>query len=179
MKSTSNPTALRTQRAIKNSLKALMANDTFSHITVTEICQEAGVTRQAFYTNFRSKEDVFSSILLEVQREWRMKLPASELSSLYDICVALYQTWRDHSDLLDLIVRDSLISLFVDALLPANFPVRYAAEVPPRKQRQLEPVARMLMTGGVAQALIYWSQTGYRETPEDMALATTSVSVND
>ena len=179
MKATSNPTALRTQRAIKGSLRTLLTHDSFSHITVTEICQEAGVTRQAFYTNFRSKEDVFTSILLEIQREWKAKLPEQELSSLYDTCAALYQTWYTHRDLLDLIVRDGLFFLLVDSLLPANFPVRYATEIPPRKQRQLEPVARMLMVGGVAQGLVYWSKGRYRETPEDLALATTSISVND
>ncbi len=179
MKATSNPTALRTQRAIKSSLKSLMTQDTFSHITVTEICQEAGVTRQAFYTNFRSKEDVFSSVLQEIQTEWRSNLPEQELSSLYEICIALYQTWYDHRELLDLIVRDNLFPLLVENLLPSSFPVRYNGDVPPRKQRQLEPVARMLMVGGIAQGLVYWSKGRYRETPEDLALATTSISVND
>ncbi|MBR1757762.1 MAG: TetR/AcrR family transcriptional regulator [Lachnospiraceae bacterium] len=179
MKITNNPTALRSQRAIKESLRSLMKEDSFSHISVTEICQQASVTRQAFYTNFRSKEDVLASILQDIQHEWTEELRKHPADSLTDQTLVLFETWYDHRELLDLLVRDRLSTLLVSNLLPENFQIRFVGDIPSRKRRQLEPMARAMIIGGISNGLWAWSQNQYRYSCEDMALVCTNLEVTD
>lgn len=53
-----NKSALRSQNLIAQAILKLMNKKPFAQITVTEICEEAGVGRKTFYRNFELKEDV-------------------------------------------------------------------------------------------------------------------------
>lgn len=49
---------LQSKRMIADALIRLMETDSFDQITITQICQEALITRQTYYRNFQSKEDI-------------------------------------------------------------------------------------------------------------------------
>lgn len=53
-----SPVALSYQSRILKALLALMEKDFYQKLTVTQICQEAGIARQTFYHHFRDKNDV-------------------------------------------------------------------------------------------------------------------------
>lgn len=53
-----NKTALASQRQISNAMMRLIQEKPFSQITVSELCREAGISRQTFYTLFTSRENV-------------------------------------------------------------------------------------------------------------------------
>ena len=55
-----NTQALRSKQAFVTALYKLMARDTYQDLTVTQICQEACVTRQTFYRHFRAKQDILA-----------------------------------------------------------------------------------------------------------------------
>ena len=58
MYSGSSPTALRSIEAMKDALLALMRSISYDKITITDICRQAGLSRQTFYNCFDSKDDV-------------------------------------------------------------------------------------------------------------------------
>ena len=51
-----NPTALLNQRQLAKALFQLMETKPFSAISVSELCREASISRQTFYSLFDSKE---------------------------------------------------------------------------------------------------------------------------
>jgi len=53
-----NKTAIQSQHLICDALLRLMQKESFQKITVTDICNEAGVGRKTFYRNFELREDV-------------------------------------------------------------------------------------------------------------------------
>jgi len=57
-KETTNITALKSKAWITESLLVLMMEKDFDKITITEIINKADLTRQTFYRNFESKENV-------------------------------------------------------------------------------------------------------------------------
>ena len=61
-KETTNITALRSKTWITESLLKLMEEKDFSKITITEIIKNADLTRQTFYRNFDSKEDILMNM---------------------------------------------------------------------------------------------------------------------
>ena len=53
-----NKTALASQRQISDAMMRLIREKPFAQITVSELCREAGISRQTFYTLFTSRENV-------------------------------------------------------------------------------------------------------------------------
>ena len=51
-----------TKQALANSLKGLMAKKSFSKICVSDIVNDCGLTRQAFYYHFKDKYDLMNWI---------------------------------------------------------------------------------------------------------------------
>ena len=54
----SNKTALSSQKQISQAMLSLLHTKSYSDISVCEICKEAQISRQTFYSLFRSKENV-------------------------------------------------------------------------------------------------------------------------
>ncbi len=53
------------RESLQHALILLMNKKTFSTITITELCKKAGVSRMAFYGNYRSKEELLKKLVLE------------------------------------------------------------------------------------------------------------------
>lgn len=58
-----------TREAIETALFYLMKKHRFEEITVTDIIRRSGVSRTAFYKNYRSKEDIINSLLSQLIRD--------------------------------------------------------------------------------------------------------------
>lgn len=52
-----------TKEAIQDALFMLMKNKRYEDITITEIINKSGVSRAAFYKNFKSKEGIINDLL--------------------------------------------------------------------------------------------------------------------
>lgn len=55
-----------TKKVIKNALYKLLQGNTLEHITVKEICQEAGINRATFYRHYDDLYDLFGSLEREL-----------------------------------------------------------------------------------------------------------------
>ncbi|MBR6114485.1 MAG: TetR family transcriptional regulator [Oscillospiraceae bacterium] len=58
-----NPSALDSQRRIAGAMMDLMTARPYDAISVAALCRTAGVSRQTFYTLFRSRENVITYLL--------------------------------------------------------------------------------------------------------------------
>ena len=63
MYSGTNKTALRSQQSLSEALQRLMAVKPYQSISVSELCREADVSRQTYYTLFKTKENIISYTL--------------------------------------------------------------------------------------------------------------------
>ncbi len=58
-----NKTALSSQKNIADSFIKLLRKEEYSKISISEICKQADVSRQTFYTLFESKENIVAFVL--------------------------------------------------------------------------------------------------------------------
>ena len=58
-----NKIALASQKQIMNAFLNLLEMQSFSNISISKICNEAGVSRQTFYKLYESKENVIIDLL--------------------------------------------------------------------------------------------------------------------
>lgn len=62
-----NKTACLSQQAISEAFLRLLEEESFDEISVSEICKEAGVSRQTYYSLFGKKENI---LLYEISRHY-------------------------------------------------------------------------------------------------------------
>ena len=53
-----NPMSVRSKSALAQSLLRMMIDKPFDEISISDITERAGLSRQTFYTNFIKKEDI-------------------------------------------------------------------------------------------------------------------------
>ena len=70
MNESNNPSAVRSKKEITDALISLMQNSPYNEISVKQIIMEAKLARKTFYRNFESKDDVLSSYLKSIIREY-------------------------------------------------------------------------------------------------------------
>lgn len=56
----------RTKKKLKDALVALMGRKPLAEISVSELCEEAAVNRNTFYSHYRSPQDLFDVLVAEL-----------------------------------------------------------------------------------------------------------------
>ena len=59
----------------------LLRDKPLQEITISEICDEAGIGRTSFYRNFESREDVIRKYILRSLKEWEAAYQPEESGS--------------------------------------------------------------------------------------------------
>ncbi|WP_339981306.1 helix-turn-helix domain-containing protein [Lactiplantibacillus plantarum] len=62
---------VRTQAKAEKALFELMQEQNFSEISITDIANQAKISRMAFYRNYNSKEDILNKF---IQKEGRLQI---------------------------------------------------------------------------------------------------------
>ena len=118
-----NKTALASQRHIADALMRLIQEKPFARITVSELCKEAGISRQTFYTLFTSRENVVA-FTLHAQYCYTPSMPVARdvksSRSLRALCRGyseyIYENQRLIKTLVDNHIDYLLYDSFFDAL---------------------------------------------------------------
>lgn len=148
--------------SLKEALLQLIGKKNFESITVTELCQKAGVSRMAFYGNFGSKDDIFTKIVTDMQSEMLERIGSPFRQELtLNWYIKMFQFVREKSNLLQPIFgagfQDKYLAILNDIVLNYKDP------------HSNEPYLKLLWNGGIVNAVVYWLNNGLSETPEDMA----------
>lgn len=108
-----NKTALASQRLIADALLTLLKSKSFSDISISELCKEAKVSRQTFYTLFKSKENI---IIYELQSKYPFVLNDKDVISLQDMCYYFSLYIKTNYKFLKLIIDNGLSQILFDSL---------------------------------------------------------------
>lgn len=110
MYSGTNKTALRSQQSLSEALQRLMAVKPYQSISVSELCREADVSRQTYYTLFKTKENIISYTL---NKKCPYE-PEENEDSLWQICHSYRYYLEEHADILCVLVENDLMDLLYD-----------------------------------------------------------------
>lgn len=111
----SNKSALLSQKLISEALLRLLEERSFSDISVSDLCREAQVSRQTFYSLFGTKENV---IIYELKHNCCF-LPEEKDTSCHSavfrsFCEGYSRYIADKSHLIGLLVKNDMIHFLYD-----------------------------------------------------------------
>ena len=97
----------KTKRSLKEAMVSMLSKEDFEHISITELCREAEVSRITFYSHYNDKyallDDIFNDMLQigteDYYRRQRENNPAGKLAAGYvNILDAILEIYYDRFD---------------------------------------------------------------------------------
>lgn len=148
--------------SLQGALLQLIGKKDYDSITVTELCAKAGVSRMAFYGNFTSKDDIINKIVYDLQSEMlnRLGSPFRQEVTL-KWYVDMFSFVKEKADVLHPLFCAGFRDKYLD-LVNSVF-LRHTDLKPD------ETYQRLLWSGGVVNAIVYWLSSDFAESPADIA----------
>lgn len=167
MTKSEHPSAVRSRGLLTNALLALLEERSYTEITVTELCDRAGVARKTFYRNFSGKDQVVEDYLDGLCAGFLSGMERMGAYSHEGFAHCIFSFWRPFAAFLKRL----------DEQGQAHFFQRKFDEMVPLLGRYYPgggdgPFARYCeayVAGGCQRLICAWVEGGAVETPEEMA----------
>lgn len=146
------------KECITAALLRLMETQGLEEISVVELVERAGVSRNSFYRNFTSKRNVLEQYLTLLIQEWGREFEArGDVNALAETLLCHY---RKYKELYLLLYRQELSELIYET-------IRSACRVTEAEERG-ERYRRSMFAGLIFGWLDEWMRLGMTETAEEM-----------
>ena len=115
-KDSGSTTAQRRQRQIEECLFANLLQRPYPSVSISDLCHQLGISRKSFYNYFPDKDACLQAIISRKLHICIRKLRAelTEDTTEEQIITAYLSYWKEEKNLLDIIVRNNLLSLLED-----------------------------------------------------------------
>lgn len=152
--------------SIELALLQLMKSKNFEAISISEITKIAGVSRNAFYRNFTSKEDIIKQYCDRVTRDF---FDSTEERFTYGYYVKLLYHFKNQYEAMQIILNANLIYILIDVFIKYTS-INYS-------DTRRKPYADSYAAGGMLFIILRWLNAGMPESPEEMADIIFSVKI--
>lgn len=167
-----NPIAERSKKWLCDAMLELLQEKPYSNITITEICDKAGLVRKTFYRHFTSKESVLIAIIDLMFEEFYEYIKAQNFGP-YEMPFVYFTHWKKHKDFLNILIQNQLFALLNDQYVHYLEVMDHLVGTRREYQNEIEKeYMRTMMAGGLWSILKKWMIRGCIETPEEMAKMT-------
>jgi len=173
MNTINNEKAMRKSKAqICSALMKLLQTKPYRRITVSQVCDSAGVSRPTFYKNFDSMDAVVRYRLLQLKKNYQRS--HSRPGDIRAHLVDFYAFVRSNPEIDLLLTKGKLFSAFEDILRE-----EYQAHQADIKGQAPDCTALEYLPGYLSATVVSllrkWVESGYRQTPEQMGELTSKL----
>jgi AcrR family transcriptional regulator len=105
----SNPTAIKSQRWLTETLIELMEEKPYEEISIMDICKKADLSRQTFYNYFDSKDELFRYLLRSMYSDKLSSL--KEIPSSNEAISAFVSVVKENPRIVNAIVKNNMGNL--------------------------------------------------------------------
>ncbi len=165
-----NPISARSKRLITEALLSIMEEEPFSKISIRDIVEKAGLTRQTFYHNFDSKEAVVLHKLDELFEEYFQFLVDNRVTKLEDVIWLYFRFWQKNDSFIKILMKNNLVYL-LEIRYPEYFKLVqmvYLRDVS-LSEHECE-YAYAFVCGAIINLLVTWVRSGEIMTPKEMSV---------
>lgn len=184
MEKKENQRIVLTKRLLKESLLQLMETKSIQKISVSELCQTAGINRTTFYHHYGNPSDLLKEIELDMiadlERIWQERGAAQDWT-LSRRAEALCLYFREHEHIAKLLFRNSDTNSEFAALLfhsthaQQTFRQGLSGITDPDSQKLMIT----LFTNGIYSLIRQWILEDIPKTPKELAELICSFSIHE
>ncbi len=156
--------SIQNQSVFENSLLEIMSAKKYADITVTDIANQAGLSRKSFYHYFDGKDGCLKALVdhtLHDLHSQQMLNPDGTLSLAHIFCY-----WKEQHRLLDALFQNHMTDLLLSRTLYfATVEDGFRTYVA-RTQGDITREQVVLLIGGLVTVLMDWYLSGYEADPQ-------------
>jgi AcrR family transcriptional regulator len=156
-------------KAITKAAISLLRSEDLVSLTVSRICQEAQVSRNSFYRNFSSVEDILHREVTRRLRVWREAYDSQPHDSEADRYGSFFAHLQANADYYLLLERRGIFHIFREAYL--------GLFGPKPDQPNAEAYVVAFVGGGMLAWVEEWMARGMQESGDQMAAALRAADV--
>ncbi len=162
MNATNGKIAERSKEKLAKALLTVMEQYDFREITVTQLSQEAGLSRRTFYRLFQSKEELLNFFFEGLYRECLMQIRARELRHYWDVVQCYFDFCEERRELLSLLKRNNLLAALFEGSYQYSFQVfaYVRSKETAAAYSSLLPYLLAYSVGGMYSMLLKWVESG-------------------
>ena len=146
---------------ITDALLTLLKDKPIGDISISELCDFAGIGRASFYRNFESKEDILRGYIKKISKEWTDEVDKIESRPLSELLGLLFAHFEKYTDFYSLINERDLTYLLKDVIIGLFGPK-------PENCKE-EAYARAYFVYALYGWIEVWFQRGMQESAEEIA----------
>ncbi|WMJ90342.1 TetR/AcrR family transcriptional regulator [Anaerocolumna sp. MB42-C2] len=160
--------ALQSKKMLTDGLLKLMETNDYLMITVTQICQEAELSRRTFYRLYETKEDIIKEYMHSLTEDF-MNTVAEAIPLHYtEVAMMYFEFWKQHEVFLKLLKKNKMLDLIY----------RIEGEMAPLLFRKVKPEVNLddetlllllaYSLGGLNGMLIQWVEAGMKMSSDQL-----------
>lgn len=153
-----------TRECILTALLRLMETEPYESISITDITNLAGVSRMAYYRNYKSKEEILLSHLEEAEEMLIEEIGEGGAGSLREIILYIFKYIQENAAVIQAIYDaglNHLLSKMLSQRILHYFPVASKT----KEGRYAVP----FYAGAILSVFHLWFDNGMKESSEEMA----------
>lgn len=165
--------AAASRQKMAGALLRLMRQYTYQEITITQITQEAQLSRQTFYRLFQDKDEILELFFAGLQREYAACLKAQEIRHYWDAVQLFFDFWEERRALLFLLQKNGLLRRVFERscrYAPQMFELVRSKEAADANARLL-PYLLAYSLGGMHGMLLKWVEEGMKVPSSELITA--------
>ena len=165
MYSGNNPTALKSQQWLTETLLELMEEKPYDEISIMDICKKADLSRQTFYNYFESKDDLFRFLLRSTYDKKLNSL--TEIPSSDEAIAAFVSVVRENPRMVNAIVKNNMGNLVSDEIFKAisSFLNRF---IPNFEHQPDFAYHVVLLSGALTHFMLYYARNNEELSEKEM-----------
>lgn len=159
------------QRQLEQCLLELMLTENYPQITISHICDRAGISRKSFYRYFSSKEGCLYALLDHAVFDGASYYLPDHRSdqSTRIILERFFLYWKEKYTLLDALLRNNLSLLLVERMMYYIAQEEQEFRIFLRNPEEDAHERSMFYVGGIMAVVLDWHQRGYQKSIQQMS----------
>lgn len=174
MNHSTNASAIQSKQWICEALLNLMETNTFASITISEITNQAQLSRRTFYRNFESKEDVIQYFLKQLVEEYKRRLLSYETYTLEFSIEQLLILCQEYKQALFSLKQNHMLGILLESwteFLPQVHAavIEHMENFPGFDDKQALDYLLAFNVGGIFNIMIKWINDGMILKPKEVS----------
>lgn len=150
-----------TKESLTEALFLLMDEKPYKSISISDICQKAGVSRNAFYRNYPAKDAIIRRWFFEITDKWRREIRQKYPITILEVFTEIFKQYDMRRKTVVKIIKSNLMYLQIDIIFKSLRDLASTTKYP--------DFTLCHLAGSLSATITYWLVNEKPQFPKEMA----------
>ena len=159
------------QREMEQGLLRMMQKRQYDEISVSDLCEELGVPRKAFYRYFSGKDGALHSMIDHVLMYYDIHALSGtdDDNGALQYMIYVFEYWMKKKQLLNALAKSKRSGLLVQRALAVTNDLDVLPDFMQIRDQRLREYGTMFLVCGLMTMIVQWHHDGFGKSPREMA----------